>query len=121
MSDAGAQRRLLLTFSNPSDASREAEYHEWYTNTHIPELLRHVTGMKTARRYRVDSGEYQYKYLVVYEIEGTAAEVLSELAQRRSEGKLTRSPELQTDPPPLVVVVDPVDEPPFSELEPAAR
>jgi hypothetical protein len=115
VTDAPAARKLLLTFSNPSDLSREAEYHEWYTQTHIPQLLEHVTGFKTARRYRVDNDELPFKYLVIYEIEGATADVLNEIPQRGAEGKLTRSPELQTYPPPLIVVADPVDEAPFSE------
>ena len=103
-------KKLLLTFSNPVDPSLEAEYNAWYTETHIPQLLRHVSGIKEARRYRVDGDAPSHRYFVAYVVEGSTSEIMEELAQRRAEGKIERSATLETDPAPLMLFVEPIEE-----------
>ena len=104
------ERTLLLTFSNPSSADIEEEYHSWYTQVHIPQLLEHVPAIKVARRYRVVGEEMPHRFLVIYEIEGEVDEVLAGLAARRVDGSIQRSSNLQVDPPPLVVFAEPIDD-----------
>ena len=107
-------RRLLLTFSNPADPSLEAEYNDWYVARHIPQLLKHVSKIKRAWRYRVDNEKFDYKYLVIYEFEGNSSELMDEISQRRSEGKVERFATLGSAPPPLMIVAHALDDGPFS-------
>jgi hypothetical protein len=52
-------------------AGMEDEYNEWYTNVHVPEVLR-VPGVEAAQRFVADSSQegaaaHPRKYLTIYE------------------------------------------------------
>ena len=51
-------------------AGMEDEYNEWYTNVHLPEVLR-VPGVESAQRFVADSSQekaaHPRKYLTIYE------------------------------------------------------
>jgi len=70
---------------------RESEFIEWYSKTHIPEVLQ-IPGFVGARRFRVSSSQLvgmipPWEYLVIYEIEGTSpAGALEELGRRIANG-----------------------------------
>jgi hypothetical protein len=100
----------MLTFSNPSDPSTEAEYHRWYTQVHIPQLLAHVPGIRSAARYQCGGDAPPHRYLVVYEVDGEEEEIRQAIAARIGNGTLERSPALQLDPPPVMLFVDPIDD-----------
>lgn len=60
----------LLVFTNPSEG-QDSDYNEWYTNTHLPEVLK-VPGIIAAQRWRV--GEQPgaapvHRYLAIYELD----------------------------------------------------
>ena len=63
-------RYQIFVFSDCKDPARAAEYNEWYSNTHIPDMLQ-VPGMIQATRW--EAGEekkgMQRQYLALYEIE----------------------------------------------------
>ena len=103
-------RRLMLTFSNPASADAEAEYHEWYSGTHIPQLLTHVEGMRSAQRYRVLDEGALHRFLVVYEVEGRPEDIMGGVAAGMASGRLSRSASLEADPPPRVVFVEELDD-----------
>jgi predicted Fe-Mo cluster-binding NifX family protein len=51
------------------DPTREAEYHDWYNNMHIPDILL-TPSFVSARRYEIkDFRDGRGKYLAIYEIE----------------------------------------------------
>ena len=100
---------LMLTFSNPAAPEMEDEYHRWYSQVHIPQLLAHVPGLTAATRYRCGDGS-PHRYLTVYQVEGSDRAVLQDLADRMADGTLDRSPALQRDPPPIMIFVDPIDD-----------
>ena len=51
------------------DPLREAEYHDWYNNMHIPDILK-TPSFVSARRYEIkEFRDGRGKYLAVYEIE----------------------------------------------------
>lgn len=103
------RRRLMLTFSNPAGPELEEEYHRWYSQVHIPQLLAHVPGLESAARYRCGS-DSPHRYLTVYEVEGSEEQIRRDLAARMADGTLDRSPSLQRDPPPIMIFVDPIDD-----------
>lgn len=68
-----APREILIALVN-AVKGKDAEFNEWYSNTHIPEVVA-LPGFVSAQRYEV-AGEAPapYRYATVYEIEGSAAD-----------------------------------------------
>ena len=55
--------------SNCKVTSREAEFNDWYSNMHVPDILK-CPVVVAARRYeRHNAKEGEGKYLAIYEIE----------------------------------------------------
>jgi len=77
-----------VVLTNPVPG-REAEFNDWYTNTHVPDVLR-VPGIKSAQRFRRTTqqrrpGPQPYEYLAVFQCEAAAPEVVTrELDARRA-------------------------------------
>ena len=60
---------LLVVETNCADATREAEFNEWYDKTHLPDILE-LPGFTTASRYEtIDPSEGEAKFVAAYEIE----------------------------------------------------
>ena len=76
----------LLAFNNPVPG-REDEYNTWYTNQHLPDVLR-TPGFKRAQRFRLTptqkAGTPQtYQYMAMYECEAEhPQQLLDALAAR---------------------------------------
>ncbi len=102
-------RGFMIVQSGPSDPAREDEYNDWYSNTHISEVLA-VPGITGARRYRLhDSGgaPASHRYMAVYEIEADDLSApLKELGARSARGEIHMSDVLQLDPPPVVTLYE---------------
>lgn len=68
---------------------RDAELNEWYSDRHVPQVLR-IPGVRAAQRFRLAPVQrteppYAYDYLAIYEIdESLAADVMATL--RRDTG-----------------------------------
>jgi hypothetical protein len=58
---------VLVVETAPSSPDRDAEFNDFYNNTHLAEILR-VPEFKSARRFR-RIGEGEYPYLAIYEVE----------------------------------------------------
>ena len=98
---------ILIAQSSPVSPDREAEYHRWYDEEHIPDILR-IPGFVSARRYRVrDTGRIKAApstptYLTIYEVESDDLDAtLNELSARSADGRVRRSNTVRTDPPPI--------------------
>lgn len=60
----------LLVFTSPAPG-QDAEYNEWYSNIHVPEVLQ-IPGIVAAQRWKVseDAGiETEHRYLAIYELD----------------------------------------------------
>lgn len=60
----------LLVFTSPTPG-KEAEYNEWYTDTHLREVLE-VPGIVAAQRWKVSDDadvETEHRYLAIYELD----------------------------------------------------
>jgi hypothetical protein len=88
---------ILLVQSRPKSADTVGEYHRWYDEVHIPEILG-VAGFSSARRLRAADGE---SFLVVYEIDDVDA-ARAAMAKAQGTGKMTPPSGVQLDPPPSV-------------------
>jgi len=81
---------IFLVYTDLGDPSLEAEFNAWYTNEHIPDLLK-LPGFLDAARYQAVSGGP--KYLAAYEVETTDAVYSPEFTNRvRSERDQLYSP-----------------------------
>ena len=103
---------IMVVQSSPADAEKDAAYNEWYSGTHVPELLA-IPGFVSARRYRVAGGakEGQHSYLAVYEIEADDLTVpVKEIRARSASGQTTSAGDLvQADPPAVVTLYELID------------
>ena len=66
------QRYSLIVMTNPVEG-RDGEYNDWYTNTHLHDVLK-IPGIIGAQRFRRsdtqrDSGPFPWGYLAIYECE----------------------------------------------------
>jgi hypothetical protein len=105
-------RGILVVESRASDPSRQAEYDDWYANTHIPDVCA-VPGFVGARRYRVHKvGDGHAEAaapttMAVYEIEADDLDgPVRELRARSADGRIVMSDVLQLDPPPVVTLYE---------------
>jgi len=100
----------MVVESGPADAEREAEYNEWYSGTHIPEISS-IPGFVSARRYKIREADRdrstKASYLAIYELEADdIGQPLAELATRSAAGRMGRSDALGVSPPPVVTVYE---------------
>ena len=71
-------RYMLLAFSKPVKG-REVEYHSWYNNIHMPEVL-NVPGFASAQRFKVEVpmvGEMPGHYLALYQMKADNPEAVA--------------------------------------------
>ena len=87
---------ILLVHSRPADGEAD-EYHRWYDEVHIPEILA-VSGFASARRLEAADGE---SFLVIYELDDVDA-AKAAMADAQAAGGMTRPSGVQLDPPPTV-------------------
>ncbi|MGH7856644.1 MAG: hypothetical protein ACREQY_04880, partial [Candidatus Binatia bacterium] len=76
------------------------EYHRWYDETHLPEVVG-VEGFVSARRFAPigDGG----RFIAIYELEADDLEaVRTRLNEAISSGKFSSLELVQDDPPPVV-------------------
>lgn len=85
----------MLVLSEPVEG-REAEYDDWYTNTHLGEVVA-TDGFVAAQRFGLVHGEgAPHGHLAVYEVEGdleTARAALAAGKEQRVPVPDTMSPE----------------------------
>jgi hypothetical protein len=63
-------RYLFFAFSDCKDPARQDEFNKWYSNTHVPDMLK-IPGMISATRWEgaIDKPKQSRKYLALYELE----------------------------------------------------
>lgn len=83
----------LIALTRPQPG-REAEYHEWYDNTHLPELV-NTFGLAGAQRYKRAArlmGSDENEFLAIYDIEADdPGAFLATFGAAAQSGKLTMS------------------------------
>ncbi|MDE8653511.1 hypothetical protein PYV00_17570 [Novosphingobium sp. H3SJ31-1] len=83
----------LVALTTPQPG-REQEYHDWYNNVHLPELVNQL-GMAGATRYELVTklmGADTNQFLAIYDIEADdPMAVLGRMGEAAQSGKLTQS------------------------------
>ena len=94
---AGKHRYAFLVFANPIPG-REAEFNDWYSNTHMGDLLQ-LPGWVGGQRFRIVTNVqprpsvagYGHGYLMIWDLEGTEANAgLSRMTAAIAGGKSRR-------------------------------
>ena len=92
----------MIVLSNPTEG-REKEYNDWYSGTHVPDMLS-VPGVTSAKRFKLSEhqnplrGEAKYKYLAIYQVDAEDVdEVIEEIASRVNTPKMEMSDALDKD------------------------
>jgi hypothetical protein len=85
--------------SLPVSPDREADYHTWYNDTHLAQIVS-VEGIVSARRFAPVDGSGPF--VAIYELESdNLAAVERRLAELGKSGAITGLEHLQLDPPPV--------------------
>lgn len=88
-------KAILVLGTNPVSAEREDEYNDWYTNTHIGDVMK-LDGVIAARRYVLSpvrpapgAPSSPYRYLAVYEVEADDLQhVAEDLREAQASGRM---------------------------------
>lgn len=100
---------LLVVRSRPESPNALADFHHWYDDVHIPEVLA-LTPFRSARRLVGNDGE---SFVTIYEVDDVAT-AQAALSEAQSSGGMTRPNGVQLDPPPSVrwlTDLDPTSDP----------
>jgi hypothetical protein len=92
-------RALMIVEAVPVSPEEEAEFHDWYDNIHIPELLAIVPAFTSARRLKSADGD---SYITVYEIDGDVDAARAALGEAQKAGKMSPPKGVRLSPPPSV-------------------
>ncbi|MEE3853042.1 hypothetical protein VZC37_22085 [Gordonia sp. LSe1-13] len=107
------ERHILIVQGNPNEG-QEDEFNDWYSNTHLDEVL-DIPGFVSAQRYvhvpvSLHHGkaapEAKHRYIAVYEIEGDLDAAVKAFAD--TQPQLT--PTAAFDPDKVSLVYEPVTE-----------
>jgi hypothetical protein len=88
---------VLLVQSRPRSPEHTDDFHRWYDETHLPEMLQ-IDGIASARRLEALDGE---SFAAVYEVDDVD-QAKAGLAAAQSSGRMSRPVGVQLDPPPTV-------------------
>ena len=85
----------FVVFTNPGPG-REKEYNDWYTNVHLPEVLK-IPGIVGAQRFRLSAAQNPgtaapHRYLAIYDCDSRRLdEVIQTLKRKAEAAELTLS------------------------------
>jgi len=97
---------IMIVQTSPVSAEREAEYNQWYSGTHIPEICA-IDGFVSARRFKLRD---QPTYVAIYELEAEDLNApLAELGKRNASGEMHPPEAVQMSPAPVVTVYELVE------------
>jgi hypothetical protein len=98
-------KAVLIAFASPTSAEDEAEFNDWYANSHIGQVREAIPAVSRVTRYRVvdpTGANGPSRYVAVYEIDGTdALGAAAALGAYGQAGKfdMTSTMDATTNPP----------------------
>lgn len=103
-------KAIMFVQSRPSSPDREDDYNDWYTNTHLPEVL-DIPGIVAARRFKASEAapppDGAHEYCAVYELDvDDLNAVMPALAERFADGSMHMSDSMEMDPTPSFVIYE---------------
>jgi len=92
-------RGIMYVETMPVSADREAEYHKWYNDTHLAQILS-VEGIVSARRFAPTDGEGPF--IAIYELDCDDLDAaVVKLGELGASGTMTGLENLAMDPKPI--------------------
>jgi len=89
----------ILIVHTAAAEGRDADFQQWYSEVHIPEILG-LAGFTSARRF-TRLGESDHPYLTIYEIEADdIAAAQAGIGAAAQAGELQMSDSMSMSPPP---------------------
>jgi hypothetical protein len=83
----------------PASPDREAEYHKWYNDTHLAQILS-VEGIVSARRFAPNAGDGPF--IAIYELDCDDLDAaVRRLGELGASGTMTGLDNLAMDPKPI--------------------
>ncbi|AEV75222.1 hypothetical protein MycrhN_4741 [Mycolicibacterium rhodesiae NBB3] len=92
-------RGIMYVETMPVSADREAEYHKWYNDTHLEQILS-VEGIVSARRFAPTDGDGPF--IAIYELDCDDLDAaVVRLGELGASGTMTGLENLAMDPKPI--------------------
>ena len=96
-------KAILYVESRPVSDERLDDYHQWYNETHLPEVVA-VPGFVSARRF--ESADNGGSFVAIHEIDDEDPDaVVAALGEAAGAGRLQMSDAIQMDPPPSMTLM----------------
>jgi hypothetical protein len=99
-------KTLFLAWSSPTSDETDAEFNDWYLNTHVPQVRAAIPSITAVHRYRtadLPGGQQPaHRYLAVYELDTDdvpAAAAALGVAAQQGNFDPTDTIDLKTAPP----------------------
>jgi hypothetical protein len=90
---------IIYVETMPASPDREAEYHKWYNDTHLEQILS-VDGIVSARRFAPTDGNGPF--IAIYELDCDDLDAaVTRMSELGASGKLTGMEYLAMDPRPI--------------------
>jgi hypothetical protein len=92
---------VLLVMSNPSEG-REEEYNDWYSNTHLAEVIA-LPGFVAAQRFQFHESQLtgfpasSHRFIAIYEIDGDPAAAFEILEAALESGRMVLPPSIDAE------------------------
>jgi hypothetical protein len=92
-------RGIMYVETMPVSPDREADYHKWYNDTHLAEILS-VEGIVSARRFAPTDGNGPF--IAIYELDCDDLDAaVDRLAELGASGQMSSVELLNMDTPPI--------------------
>ena len=92
-------RGIMYVETMPVSSDREAEYHKWYNDTHLAQILS-VEGIVSARRFAPNDGDGPF--IAIYELDCDDLDAaVTRLGELGASGTMTGLENLAMDPKPI--------------------
>jgi len=96
-------KQVFLVYTNPMSDEQDAEFNDWYTNTHLAEIVA-IPGFASATRYRVtgpNAAGATHRYLAIYELEEgvTPEQAGANLAEAVQAGRVHMTDAIKMEDP----------------------
>jgi hypothetical protein len=93
---------IMYVETMPVSPDREADYHNWYNDVHLAEIVS-VDGIVSARRFAPTDGDGPF--IAIYELDCEDLDAVQQrLAELGASGKMSSFELLSMDPPPIAHV-----------------
>jgi hypothetical protein len=90
---------IIYVETMPVSPDQEAEYHKWYNDTHLEQILS-VEGIVSARRFAPTDGSGPF--IAIYELDCDDLDAaVTRMGELGASGKLTGLEKLAMDPKPI--------------------